>query len=379
MDFDLSDEQRMLAESARRYVRERCSLDDKRALARTAEGFSRERWADFARMGWLALPVPESQGGLGGGPADLALLMEELGRGLVNEPLVDSNVLCGALLAHGLAQARAGALLEGLVAGEAIATLAHMEGGDRSEYEAQVATTAQRTDRGWRLNGGKHLVRHGHGASHWLVTARVDGSDGFALFAVDRQAAGVALNSHLTIDGTRAADIRFTDVALDADALVLASEQVTTALEDALDRALLAHCAAAIGSMEAVMAMTAEYLKTRVQYGQPLARFQALQHRMAEMFVETDQARAALYRAIAAQEATEPQARARASSAAKWLISRAGLFVAGQGIQLHGGIGTTEECAVGHHYKALVSLDKRLGDADFHLLRSSELFNPIAA
>lgn len=379
MDFDLSDEQRMLAESARRYVRERCSFEDKRALARTAEGFSRERWADFARMGWLALPVPESQGGLGGGPADLALLMEELGRGLVNEPLVDSNVLCGALLAHGLAQARAGALLEGLVAGEAIATLAHMEGGDRSEYEAQVATTAQRSAKGWRLNGGKHLVRHGHGASHWLVTARVDGSDGFALFAVDRQAAGVALNSHLTIDGTRAADIRFTDVALDADALVLASEQVTTALEDALDRALLAHCAAAIGSMEAVMAMTAEYLKTRVQYGQPLARFQALQHRMAEMFVETDQARAALYRAIAAQEATEPQARARASSAAKWLISRAGLFVAGQGIQLHGGIGTTEECAVGHHYKALVSLDKRLGDADFHLLRSSELFNPIAA
>lgn len=379
MDFDLSDEQRMLAESARRYVRERCSLEDKRALSRTADGFSRERWADFAAMGWLALPVPEAQGGLGGGPADMALLMEELGRGLVNEPLVDSNLLCGALLAHPRAQGRAAALLEGMVAGKTIATLAHMEGGDRSEYEAHVTTTARRSDNGWRLAGGKHLVRHGHGASCWLVTARVDGSDSLALFAVDRQAVGVALNSHLTIDGTRSADACLNDVAVDADALLLAPERVTTALEDALDRALLAHCAAAIGSMEAVMAMTAEYLKTRVQYGQPLARFQALQHRIAEMFVETDQARAALYRAIAAQEAGEPRARARVTSAAKWLISRAGLFVAGQGIQLHGGIGTTEECAVGHHYKAMVSLDKRLGDADFHLLRSSELFNPIAA
>lgn len=378
MDFDLSDEQRMLAESARRYVRERCSLEQKREGARGADGFSRQRWAEFAEMGWLALPVAEDHGGLGGGPVELALLMDEMGRGLVNEPLVDCNVLCGALLAHCEAQGRAGELLEGLVSGNAIATLAHLEGGDRSEYEAAVAATAQRDGNGWRLTGTKHLVRHGHGASHWLVTARVDASDGFALFAVDRKAAGVAVNSHRLIDGTNAADLRFNDVALAADALLLAPEHAATALEDALDRALLALCAAAIGSMEAVMAMTADHLKTRVQYGQPLARFQALQHRMAEMFVETDQAQAALYRAIAAVEAGEARARAQAVSAAKWLIARAGLFVTGQGIQLHGGIGTTEEYAVGHHYKALVAFDKRLGDADFHLLRSSDLFEASA-
>ncbi|MDB5885595.1 MAG: putative acyl-CoA dehydrogenase [Polaromonas sp.] len=372
MDFNFSDEQRMLAEAARRYVRERCTLEKKREMSRTADGFSRVHWADFANMGWLALPVPEALGGLGGGPVEMALLMEEFGRGLVNEPVVESSVLCGALLAQ--AQGRPTALLEALAAGDAIVTLAHMEGGDRSEFEARVASHARRDGDCWRLSGTKHLVRHGASASHWLATARIDGHEGFALFAVERNAAGATVQSHLMIDGTYAADLHFEDVALSADALLLMPDKANTALQSALNQALLALCAAAIGSMEAVMAMTADYLKTRVQYGQPLARFQALQHRMAEMFVETDQSRAALYRAIAAVETGEPLAAAQALSAAKWLISRAGLFVSGQGIQLHGGIGVTEEYAVGHHYKAMVSFDKRLGDADFHLLRSSELF-----
>jgi alkylation response protein AidB-like acyl-CoA dehydrogenase len=374
MDFNFSDEQRMLAEAARRYVRERCSLEQKREMSRTSDGFSRAHWDDFANMGWLALPVPEALGGLGGGPVELALLMEEFGRGLVNEPLVESSVLCGALLAHAQAQGCAAALLDALVAGSALLTLAHMEGGDRSEFEAQVACEARRDGKGWRLSGRKHLVRHGASASHWLVTARLEGHEGFAVFTVDRNAAGAAVKSHRLIDGTYAADLQFNEVALDADALLLMPGEANAALQSALNQALLALCAAAIGSMEAVMAMTADYLKTRVQYGQPLARFQALQHRMAEMFVETDQARAALYRAIAAVESGKPLAGAQALSAAKWLISRAGLFVSSQGIQLHGGIGVTEEYAVGHHYKAMVSFDKRLGDADFHLLRSSDLF-----
>lgn len=379
MDFDLSDEQRMLAESANRYVRERCTLERKRELAQGEDGVSRERWAQFAGMGWLALPVPEDRGGLGGGPVEVALLMEALGRGLVNEPVVDSVVLCGALLAHPQATGRAAALLDALIGGDAMPTLAHLEGGERSEYEAAVATVARRSGDGWTLSGSKHLVRHGHAASHWIVTARIAGGDGAALFAVDRSAAGASLESHRLIDGTRAADLQFDGVALPAKALLLAPAQTAAALEAALDRAVLALCAAALGSMEAVMDMTADHLKTRVQYGQPLARFQALQHRMAEMFVETEQARAALWRAIAATEAGEPLQRARAISAAKWLVTRAGLFVTGQGIQLHGGIGMTEEYAVGHHYKALVAFDKRLGDADFHLLRSCDLFETFPA
>ena len=372
MDFNHSDEQRMLVEAARRYVRERCNLEARRALARTADGFSRERWAEFGEMGWLALPLPEDKGGLGGTAADVALLMEELGRGLVIEPLVDSVVLCGRLLSHGQASAAAGPLLERLATGEVVLALAHVEGGARNDYQASVETRASRTERGWLLQGAKTRVHHGDAASHWLVTARIDDQAGFGLFLVD--SATLPRTVHPLIDGSRVADLRFDDLPLGPDALLLAADAAPAALHDALDHAVLALAASAIGSMEAVMAMTADYLKTRVQYGQPLAAFQALRHRMSEMFVETDQSRAALYRALAAVEAGDATAQRRAVSAAKWLIARAGLFVCGQGIQLHGGIGTTEEYAVGHHYKALVSFDKRLGDADFHLQRSSSLF-----
>jgi alkylation response protein AidB-like acyl-CoA dehydrogenase len=302
-------------------------------------------------------------------------LMEALGRGLVNEPVVDSAVLCGHLLAQAGGPA-AKTLLAELAAGTALPVLAHIEGTGRSEHETSVATRAQRTAQGWRLHGHKHLVPHGASASHWLVTAQIEGSQGWAVLAVPRQAAGVQCSAYEQIDGSRAADLVFDDVALADDALLLDPSLAAPALDVALDLATVALCAAAVGSMEAVMAMTADYLKTRIQYGQPLARFQALQHRMAEMFVETDQARAALYRALAALEGSDAVQRRRAVSAAKWLISRAGLFVSAQGIQLHGGIGTTEEYAVGHHYKGMVSFDKRLGDADFHLLRSSDLFEP---
>ncbi len=372
MDFDLTNEQSMLAEATHRYVRERCTLEQKRTLTREQQGFSSARWNEFAEMGWLALPVPETQGGLGGGPVELALLMEALGRGLVNEPVAESAVLCGSLLAHAQAQGQSVVLLEGLVSGAAVPVLAHLEAGDRSDYEAAVATRATQHADGWRLSGHKLLVRHGASATHWLVTART--TAGVALFVVDSASAGARMEPYLLIDGSWSVDLHFDDLTLPGDALLLAAGPTASALVDSLDLTVLALCATALGSMEAVMAMTAEYLKTRVQYGQPLARFQALQHRMAEMFVETDQARALLFRAIAAVETGEPLARARAVSAAKWLISKAGLFVTAQGIQLHGGIGTTEEYAVGHHYKAMVSFDKRLGNADFHLLRSSDLF-----
>lgn len=370
MDFDLSDEQRMLADSARRYVGERCSLEDRRAQVRAGTGWSPQRWADFAEMGWLALPLPEAAGGLGGGPVELALLMEALGHGLVSEPLVDSAVLCGSVLS----EAGATPLLEAIATGEAVFALAHLEEGDRHPYAASVNMQAQRDGEGWQLSGHKHLVQHGASATHWLVSARPDDGAGWAFFVVKSDTPGVDVRSHRMIDGTYAADLRFDRVRLEASALVLDANRAPSALEAALDQAVLAHCAATIGSMEAVMAMTADYLKTRVQYGQPLARFQALQHRLSEMFVETDQSRAALWRAIAAVEAGDAPQRERAVSAAKWLIGRAGLFVAGQGIQLHGGIGVTDEYAVGHHYKAMVAFDKRLGDADFHLQRSSDLF-----
>jgi alkylation response protein AidB-like acyl-CoA dehydrogenase len=371
MDFNYTDEQRMLMDTARRYVRECCSLEGCRTIARSEEGFSRERWARFTEMGWLALPLPEDFGGLGGSSVDVALLMEELGRGLVIEPIVDAVVLCGSLLSHTRATECGRVLAEGLATGEVLPVLAHIEGGGRSEFETAVESSARRTVDGWVLSGVKHRVPYAAAASHLLVTARVDGASDFGVFVVPADSARLMMQSLERIDGGRMADVHFDHVVLSSSAMLLNGEHAPGALEAAFDRAIIAQAAAAIGSMEVAMTMTAEYLKTRVQYGQPLARFQALQHRMAEMFVETDQAHAALFRGLAALEGDDEAERARVVSAAKWLVARAGLFVTGQAIQLHGGIGVTDEYAVGHHYKRLVSFDKYLGDAEFHLQRSN--------
>lgn len=372
MNFDPTDEQRMLTEAARRYVRERCTLDIHRETLARHDGLSSSRWSELADMGWLALLLDEAQGGLGGGPVELALLMEQVGRGLLSEPLVDTGVIAMTLLRHPGASAAGLALRQAIAAGEAIAVLAHLEAGDRSEHEARPACRATPRDEGggWRLDGVKHLVRHGARATHLLVSACEAGRTTPSLFLVPSGIDGLSLRAHELVDGARAADLQLDGVQLGAEARLLDAQAWPDALAAALDAGVLALCAAAVGTMETAMAMTAEHLKTRVQYGQPLARFQALQHRMAEMFVETDQSRALLWRAVAAAGRDDPIERARAVSSAKWLISRAALTVTGQAIQLHGGIGTTDECAIGHHYKSMVAFSLRLGDADLHLLRS---------
>lgn len=369
MDFNLSEEQRLLVNSAERYVRDKYGFDSRRAAHTADDGFSREHWSRFAEMGWLALPLPEDAGGLGGTLTDLTLLLEPLGGALVAEPVVDTVVLAATLIAGSDNAGLRERLLGAIGSGAAIVALAHMEADGRSEYQTPVAARARRQGDGWIVNGVKVGGFHA-AADTFLVSARLDDGDGFAIFAVPHIAAGLTLSSYRLIDGTRAAELVLSDVAVAADGLLLAPDRAASALEAALDGAVIALGAIALGSMETVMAMTADYLKQRVQYGQPLASFQALQHRMAEMFVETDQARSALCRALAASEGDDAELRRRAVSGAKVLVARAGLAVAGQGIQLHGGIGTTDELAVGHHYKAAVVFDRRFGESDFHLARS---------
>jgi alkylation response protein AidB-like acyl-CoA dehydrogenase len=371
MNFELTDEQKLLSDSAERYIREKYSFEERRHLFQNPEGFSRQHWNTFAEMGWLALDIPEDCGGLGGSSHDLALLMEQLGSGLVAEPLVDTAVLCARLLrACDNAELRE-RLLGQVAAGEVLLALAHQEQQMRHEYDVEVNTKARPVANGWSLSGVKHRVFHGASANHWLVSAEIEGTGDFALFLVDRHPVGAALDSYELIDGTRAADITLEHVVVPEDALLIRGDAALAALEEALDHAVLAMSAACLGSMEFVMALTADYLKTRVQYGKPLAQFQALQHRMAEMFVETDQARSMLYSAIRAVESGDPMQRRLAVSGAKVIVARAQYFVSGQGIQLHGGIGTTDEYAVGHHYKAAVVYDKRFGDREFHLERSN--------
>lgn len=367
MDFDLSDEQTLLADGARRYVREHYGTEARRAAIASDRGFDLGHWRDFADMGWLALNVPEDAGGLGGSDIEIALLTEQLGRGLYNEPLVDTAVLATTLIADCAEPALRDALLAQIAAGDCIAALAHCEPGARSEYETAVAAQAYREADGWSLSGTKTLVVHGGAATHWIVSARADGSDGYALFVVAADAAQTQKSVYELIDGSRGADLHFDGAPA---RLLLRAAKAEAVLMRALDRTIVAASAAAVGMMEAVMEMTADYLKQRHQYGKPLAQFQALQHRVAEMFVEADQARSMLYQALAALDSGDALRAQRGASGAKALIGKAGQFVAAQGIQLHGGIGITEEYAAAHYYKSMQAYQQRFGDTEFHLRRS---------
>ncbi|HSV35085.1 MAG TPA: acyl-CoA dehydrogenase family protein [Ramlibacter sp.] len=366
MDFNLTDEQQMLRESAARFVREQYGFEARRKWVADG-GWSRERWSQYAEMGWLSLSIPEALGGLGCSFVETALVAEELGRGMVLEPFVGCAVLAARLIERGDAPgfaAQREALLAGIADGSAITLLAHSEPGSRFELDS-VKARAKPTPAGWVIDGTKMMVPGAPAAAHFIVSARVEG-EGTALFLVHREA--VLLSSYPLIDGTRAGDLELHGVAVGHDALMAGPGSAVAVLEEALDRAALAQVAEALGCMEAVLALTSEYLKTRHQFGQPIGKFQALQHRMAEMFVEVQETRSILYRGMAHLEG-EAAARRQAVSAAKVMLGSAGRFVGGQGIQLHGGIGVTDEYQVGHYYKRLLALEKIYGDSDWHLDR----------
>ena len=376
MDFNLSDEQQMLRDAASRFVREQYGFDARRRWAASA-GWSSERWAQYADMGWLALGIPEAFGGLGCGFIETAIVVEELGRALALEPFIGCAVLAARLIETGDAPAfavRRGELLEGVAAGTLRVALAHSEAASRFELDG-VSANARAEGSGFVLDGVKMMVPAADAADQLIVSARVNdaGADGVALFLVPRDA--TTLHSYALIDGTRAGDVELRSVFVGAEARMSAPGSGLVLLEEALDRAALAQVAQALGCMEAVLEMTSDYLKTRQQFGQPIGKFQALQHRMAEMFVEVQETRSILYRGIAHLEGA-PAARRQAVSAAKVMLGSAGRFVGGQGIQLHGGIGVTDEYPIGHYYKRLLVLEKLYGDSEWHLSRFIEMSAP---
>jgi alkylation response protein AidB-like acyl-CoA dehydrogenase len=366
MDFNLTGEQQMLRESASRFVREQYGFESRRKWSAEA-GWSAQRWGQYAEMGWLSLSIPESLGGLGCGFVETALVVEELGRGMCLEPFVGTAVLAARLIERGNGPgftAGREQLLGGIADGSVIALLAHSEAGSRYELDG-VECRARAGSQGWLLDGVKMMVPGAPCATHFIVSARIEGQ-GIALFLVPRDA--VVLETYSLIDGTRAADLALTEVVLGPDAMLATPACAAELLDEALDRAALAQVAEALGCMEAVLALTSEYLKTRHQFGQAIGKFQALQHRMSEMFVEVQETRSILYRGIAHLEG-DAAARRQAVSAAKVMLGSAGRFVGGQGIQLHGGIGVTDEYQVGHYYKRLLALEKLYGDSDWHLDR----------
>ena len=369
MDFALSDEQKMLRDGAERYLAENYDFDQRRRLIESGHNFSVIHWRQFAEMGWLALPLPEDCNGLGGTFVDVTLIQEALGGRLVLEPYAGTAILCAYLLDGAADAGVRAAALRSIATGELCVALAHAENDLRYDLEG-VGMKASRSGHAYSLTGHKITVWDAAAAQALIVSAVIEGDDDLSLFLVDRQAPGLTGHDYPLIDSTHAADFEFKSVPA---TLLIPADRARSRLEDAIDRMTLARIAEALGIMEKVLEITAEQLRNRSQFGQPLAKFQALQHRMAEMFVEVQETRSILYRGISMIDAA-PQDRRVAVSVAKVVASAAAGVVGGQGIQLHGGVGMTDEYAVGHYFKRLLALEKQYGDVDQHLRRIAKTY-----
>lgn len=378
----LTDEQRMLRDGLTRFLEQRYDLVASRAAVKTGPGWQPEIWRAFADdLGLIGATLPESVGGTGGGPAELGIIAEALGYALVVEPYVDTAVL-GAGLLHRSGGPRAEAVLARIVAGTAITAFAATEAGPALDV---VATTARRDGDGWVLDGAKSVVTGAPLATHLLVTARTSGEiagrDGISLFLLDLEPDQPGLTVHplRTVDDRVAADLEFHGLRLPADALLGAEGRADggawPVLARTVDEACAAVCAEAVGVMRKVLADTVEYTKQRAQFGQPISRFQVLQHRMVDMYLEVEQAAAAAQLALSALDAPDDQ-RARAVSAAKVTVARTARFVGQNAVQLHGGMGMTEELAVGHYFKRLTAVEHEFGTAAAHLARYAALTRP---
>ena len=364
MNFVHTEDRRMLADTLNRYVAEQYGIDARHKITKSAEGYSAAQWQQFAELGAIGALFSEADGGYGGAGFDIAVVFEALGRGLVVEPLLGSAVLAGSAIAKAGNEAQR-AHLDKIIDGSTIAAFAHDEPG--SYALDQVAATATKSGDGWLLNGTKAMVQQGEAATLFVVSAST--GSGLSLFLVPAGATGVSVRGSTTVDGGRAAQVTLANVTVPADALLGAEGQGLATIEHAVGRGIVALCAESLGAMDVARQATLEYLQTRKQFGVPIGSFQALQHRMADVLLEIEQARSAVINAAAAVEGDDRIAREKALSAAKFTIGRVGTLVAEEAIQLHGGIGMTWELPLSHYAKRLVMIDHQLGDEDFHLAR----------
>lgn len=372
MDFALTPEQEMLQDSVRRFVVESHGFERRREIVRSEHGFDPGHWSLFAELGWLGAALPEAAGGYGGTEVEAAIIIEELGRGLVGAPFLTTAILCAGLLESCPDFTGRTELLEEVVSGQALLALAYEEPQSRFD-PADVETKARPDGAGSVvLDGRKIVVLDGGSADRLIVSARLFGErtdrTGICLYLVPRDAPGLALTAYRTLDNRRAADMILSGVRVPHDACLAGPEAGYDVLAAALDRAAALSAAEALGAMEAATELAAEYVKTRQQFGRPIGQFQALQHRLSDMFVANQNARSMVYRALSMLD-HPPALRSKAVSATKIAVTDAATFVGQQAIQLHGGIGMTEEYPVGHFYKRLQTLGKSFGDASYHLGR----------
>jgi alkylation response protein AidB-like acyl-CoA dehydrogenase len=372
MDFALTDEQQQLRDTLARFVQKDYAFEKRKAILKSKDGYSREAWQQLAEMGLTALGLPEEHGGLAGNAVDTMVVMEVFGRGLVVEPYLATVVLGAGLVAQAGSEAQKKTILPAVAEGKLLLAFAHDEPGVRYEL-TRVATSAKKQGDGYALNGAKTVVLHGAQAGKLIVSARTGGGErdpsGISLFLVDAQPPGVALRDYPTHDGQRAAELTLKG----ARGELLGKEGQGAALvEWAVARGIAALCAEAVGNMAALVELTLSYIKTRKQFGVPIGSFQALQHRMADMLMYTEQARSMMLLAAGKADSTDAADRDRCIAAAKAFIGQAGRYVGQQAVQLHGGIGVTDEANVSHYFKRLTLINATFGDADHHLGRFSD-------
>jgi pimeloyl-CoA dehydrogenase small subunit len=382
MDFDLSEEQRLLKESLDRLIGDRYAFEQRQAYAHNPEGWSREMWTQFAELGLLGLPFEERHGGSAGGPVETMIAMEAFGRALTLEPYLATVVLGGGFLRHGGSAEQCAALIPKIADGTLTVAFAHTERQSRYDLH-DVETRAVRDEAGWVLDGEKGVVVHGDTADQLIVTARVGGGrrdrDGIAAFIVDGKVAGVSRRGYPTQDGLRAAEVTLANVRVGPEGVLGEPGKALPLIERVVDEGIAALCAEAVGAMAVMHELTLEYLKTRRQFGREIGSFQILQHRAVDMLIALEQARSmAMFATMMAAEENAAERR-NAVAAAKVQIGRSGKFIGQQAVQLHGGIGMTMEYKVGHYFKRATMIDTMFGDADHHLRQLARRGAPPAA
>ena len=375
MNFNLSEEQGQIRDSIARFVSENYTFEQRNAVVAQEHGFSAEHWQQFAELGWLSVPFKEEQGGFGGGPVDSMVIMQEFGRGLVAEPYLATVLLFGGLLQAGASATIQDEYIPAIIGGELQGAFAYLERQSRYAM-TDILTRARQEGDQWVLNGEKTVVLNGGAAQKLVVAARTAGEQadesGLTLFLVDTSSVGVTRTVYRMTDGQEAANITFKDVV--AEAVIGNEGEGFTLMSPVVNAARLAICANALGAMESLNAQTLEYCKTREQFGVPIGTFQALQHRMVDMFGACENVKSLLYRAVcAAQESSDDAL--RSLLALKIMTGKAGRLIGGEAIQLHGGMGMTDELSVGFFVKRLMIINTLFGDADYHQQQFAELVN----
>ena len=369
MNFELSEEQKMIQQSVERFVQENYDLTNRVKISSEDPGYSQEYWTAMAELGWLGLAFSEEEGGFGGNQIDTLVLMEQFGKGLVLEPFLANIVLGGGAIKRGGSPAIKESILPNLIEGNLQVTLAYAEEQSRFDIE-DVATAAREDGSNFIINGKKSMVLNAESADKIVVVTRTSGSqvdeDGISLFLVDATSKGIERENFPTVDGLRASEITFTDVEVPSGNLIGEKDKGFSILQAVVNDAILALSAEAVGAMEVLYKDTVEYTQQREQFDHPLSDFQVLQHRMVDMFMEYEQCKSLLLRATM-ETVQDPILAQRTVHALKHLIGKSGIFVGESAVQLHGGMGVTEELRIGHFFKRLLVIDSQFGNSDFHL------------